>query len=770
MKMIFKVAKTELKNLFYSPIAWFLMIVFFIQCALSYLKLLDSYTSMQEAGGRNLDYLAPLTFKIFTDPMRGMFSSVMQNLYLYIPLLTMGLISREINGGTIKLLYSSPIKISEIIFGKYLAMVVYSLILVAIVTVFMILGAFHIVSVDSGTLLSAVLGFFLLLCAYAAIGLFMSCLTTYQVVAAVSTFVMIGILTYIGTVWQQYDFVRDITYFLSLSGRTSHMLGGLITSKDLIYFLLIIYIFLGLSISKLLAGRESKPAWIKLGRYFVIVVSAISVGYISSRPGMIGYLDTTANKNNTLTPKAQNIIRELGKDKLTVTVYNNLLDNRSYLGMPSVRNRYLSVWEPYTRFKPDIAFDYVMYYDEPLENNYLLKAYPGKTLKDIAAMNAKSFKMSLDKFKTPEEIQKTIDLKPELNRFVMQLKYKNRTTFLRIYNDIMTFPSETEISAALKRLLQAKMPRIGFLTGNLERNVNKTGDREYKMLTNTKTFRHALINQGFDVDTVSTESGEIPAWISTLVIADPKVNLSESTLSTIQRYIDKGGNLLIMGEPGKQDVLNPLLKQFGVTLMDGIVAQPSADLAPDLVLTEITAASAQFTKDVQKSLTDSLPVAMPGATGLSYKDGGAFRITPLLVTNKDKTWLKKQKMVSDSAEVVFSAAEGDQRISVPTAVSLTRKVAGKEQRIVIIGDADLMSNAELGRYNVKTANFAFNTAIFSWLNYGEFPIDTSRPDAKDKRLTVTSEGVSRLNILFVWVIPIVLLAFGSVLLIRRKRK
>jgi ABC-2 type transport system permease protein len=69
-----------------------------------------------------------------------------------------------------------------------------------------------------------------------------------------------------------------------------------------------------------------------------------------------------------------------------------------------------------------------------------------------------------------------------------------------------------------------------------------------------------------------------------------------------------------------------------------------------------------------------------------------------------------------------------------------------------------------------TANFAFNTAIFSWLSYNEFPIDTSRPDAKDKRLTVGSEQVSQLNILFVWILPAILLAFGSVLLIRRKRK
>jgi ABC-2 type transport system permease protein len=775
MKMIFNVAKTELKNLFYSPIAWFLMIVFLIQCAVTYMGTLDNYANTQEMGGINLQYMSHLTYWFFTERSfgSGLFVVVTKNLYLYIPMLTMGLISREINGGTIKLLYSSPIKVSEIIFGKFFAMMIYSLILVAIVGIFMVAGVFHIVNVDTGVLLSATLGLFLLLCAYSAIGLFMSCLTSYQIVAGLSTFVMIGILSYIGSLWQQYDFVRDLTYFLSISGRTESMLNGLIATKDIIYFLIIVYIFLALSIYKLKAGRESKSMLAKTGRYVLVVVSALVIGYITSRPALIGYLDTTAKKVNTLTPNAQKIIHELGRDTLEVTMYCNLLDRYFNIGEPTARNEdYLKLWEPYLRFKPDIAFTYVMYYDTPLEQKpgRFKKLYQGKSLKEIATVNAKGNKMDLSMFKSPEEIHKIIDLKPELNRFVMQLKYKNRTTFLRVFNDPEVLPSETEVSAAFKRLLQAKMPKVAFLTGNLERDINKSGDREYKSLTNSKTYRHALINQGFDVDTLSLENGDVPASVSTLVIADPKTSFDAATLSKIQQYIDKGGNLLIMGEPGKQAVLNPLLQQFNVQLMDGIIVQPSAELSPDLVLNELTSTAAGFTKSVENSFTDSLPVAMPGATGLSYTEGGAFQIKPLLMTSKVKSWLKKGKLVADSAAIGFSAADGDQRISVPTALSLTRKVNGKEQRIVVTGDADLMSNSELNRRNALTANFVFNTSLFSWLNYGDFPIDTSRPDLKDNRVTVTSAQVGRLNILFVWILPGILLALGTVLIIRRKRK
>src|SRR4051812_32993460 len=217
MKTVFKIARAELRILFYSPIAWFLMIVFLIQCGITYLNLLEDKTLTQEIGGMGLLYLTRITEGIFTS-RNGLFVSVMQKLYLFIPLLTMGLVSRETSSGTIKLMYSSPIRIRTIVFGKFVAMMIYSLLLVAVVGIFMVLGMNNIVHAQGGILLSAVLGFYLLLCAYSAIGLFMSCLTTYQVVAALSSFVMIGVLSYIGTVWQNIDFVRDLTYSFLFQG------------------------------------------------------------------------------------------------------------------------------------------------------------------------------------------------------------------------------------------------------------------------------------------------------------------------------------------------------------------------------------------------------------------------------------------------------------------------------------------------------------------------------------------------------------------------
>lgn len=834
MKTIIRVAKTELKQLFYSPIAWFLLIVFFIQCGVVYLGALDGQARTQELGGMYMSQMNTLTQGIFLSS-RGLFGSVMQNLYLYIPLLTMSLISRETGSGTIKLLYSSPVSVSEIVLGKYLAMVVYSLLLVAVIAVFVVSGMFHIQYAEKGMLLTGILGFFLLLCTYSAIGLFMSCLTTYQVVAAICTFVMIGILSYIGSLWQRVAFVRELTYFLSINGRTMKLLAGLVTSKDLIYFVVIVYLFLGLSIYKLKSGMESKPVLVKAGRYAALVISALLIGYVTSRPALTGYYDATFNKSRTLTPRVQKILADLGDEPLEVTSYANLLDQRAYLGGPESYNDNIARWEIYRRFKTNINLHNVSYYDSAFSNLYMMQGQGNKTLKDQAEQQAKAYSSKLKDYLTPEQIRHMIDLRPEENRFVMQLKWKNRTTWLRVFDDSQVWPGETEVAAALKRLQQAKLPVIGFITGNLERDINKMGDRDYKALTNLPSFRNSLVNQGFDVRLVTPETEDIPADIAALVIADPRLELPAATMARLQQYIDKGGNLLIAGEPGRQQLLNPLLSRLGVQLMNGTLLQENKEEGPDVMNTKLQPVTAGFYKPVAKALADSTPVSMAGAAAITYQQGGAFTIQPLLVTDSTKSWnrikpVDPEMMISGSASagmgssgmpspapaaapaakagsmgapgsmgkaasagkvasapmgasvpgnpgsadrsragvVAFSPQDGDVKGPLTTAISLTRRINGKEQRIVVTGDADFLGTKELKRYG--RSNFVFGTSLFSWLSYGDFPIDASRPDARDKRVTVTMDQVERLRVIYIWVIPAVLLAFAAVLLIRRKRK
>jgi len=812
MKTTFKIARTELAMLFYSPIAWFLLVAFLFQAGLAYTNAIENFLTQQEMGGMYLKYIKFVTANIYGPPY-GIWSSLANKLYLYLPLLTMGLMSREINSGTIKLLYSSPTKIREIIFGKFICMMMYNLFLVGILAIIVICGVSNIQNADAGMLITGLLGMYLLLSTYAAIGLFMSSLTSYQVVAALCTLVVLAALSYVGQIWQDIDFVRDLTYFLSISGRADTMLSGLITTKDVFYFVAIITMFLSFCIYKLQSDRESKPTLAKVSRYALIVVCVLGLGYLTSRPRFTGYYDATATKTMTLTASGQQIMKETGDTTLEVTSYVNLLDNYFWYGRPDQRNADMARWEQYLRFKPDIRFKYVYYYDSVADKN-LYKFNPGQTLDSLAVKYAKSMKIDMSLFKTPAEIRKMVDLSGEQGRYVMQLKYKDKQTFLRLFNDQFVFPTETETGAAIKRLQQATLPKIAFVTGELERGIDKAGDRHYKVLTNDITFRYSLINQGFDVLSLSLKEQDIPADITALVIADPKVAFDTVALSKIKTYIAAGGNLLVAGEPGRQEILDPILKELGVQLKEGMLVEPNKDFSPSLIKPLLSSKAAGFTRKLHDDRDDSLVVTMFGAAALTYDPHGPFTVDTLLAT-VGGGWNKKIKPTEDMIQAAedatgdpnsgavtmvagggsggpmattmsptsgeskqdpawkglsFSSGQGDEKGSMPVALGLSRTINGKQQRIVVSGDADFLSNSELSRGNIQNSNFDFSTGVFSWFSNGKFPIDSYRPPARDKRLTLTDGGFYVLKVMLLGVLPGILVVIGAVILIRRKRK
>jgi len=217
------------------------------------------------------------------------------------------------------------------------------------------------------------------------------------------------------------------------------------------------------------------------------------------------------------------------------------------------------------------------------------------------------------------------------------------------------------------------------------------------------------------------------------------------------------------------------------------------------VLPNLTKAAIGFAKIMDKPSVDTLPVSMNGVAALSYHDTSSFRIQPLLVTEAGlvvNTMRRNPDLdIVNSKEEVKSAGRGGFIMAMPmgagnapkkkispsanknisketftTALALTRQINGKQQRIFISGDADFLSNSELNRYQPQVSNFTFSTALFSWLNYGEYPVDASRPDAKDNRVTVSLDHVSFLKIVYIYVIPGLILIFAAIFLIRRKRK
>jgi ABC-2 type transport system permease protein len=774
MKMIVKIAKNELRNLFYSPVAWFLAVIFMIVCGVFYSGALYKLALMQDVALRNApkwkDFGSSLTRMVFLGN-DGIFMNILNNLYLFIPLLTMGLISREINNGTVKLLYSSPVNVRQIVLGKYLAVMIYNLMLLSVVGIFIIMGIFGIRSVDMGLLFSSMLGFYLIVCTYSAIGMFMSSLSTYQIVSAISTFLLLFVLSRIGTLWQEYDLVRDLTYFLSINGRVMKMLLGLITTNDVMYFILISWMFIVFTMFRLKSSRQTEPWLKKAARYIAVFAVVLVVGYVCSRPGFIGYWDTTAAKLNTIGEPTQQILKSMEGEPLEVTLYSNLLGGGIHRTRPEHRNDFRwGLWEKFIRFKPDIKFNYVLYYDVMDNDSSFYKTVPGKTLREIAVEMARGQETNIDWYLEPKEIRKKIDLHPEKMRAVMHLKYKGRSMFLRTFDDATFWPYEDQVAAVLKRLAEGNGPKVYHTTGNLQRDIHKTGEREYEHFTIKKNSRLSLINHGYDFDTVNPALRDIPADATTLVIGDPKSALDEVATGHIKDYINKGGNLLVNGEPGKQQVVNPLIASTGAALMPGTIVEVTQNEMPQMVNAYWTYDYTHLVKAYKMDRLwkmiqggDTARSLFPGVSPVKGSDSG-FTIKHLHVTQGRNAWVKVGPLVMDSAAPVFTAAEGDyKQDSFDVTLALSRKLGNKEQRIIVAGDADYMSTLRKGTHNISKI-------YYSWLDYERYPVAIIQKTHKDVLLNTSLRSAAFQRILFVWILPAVVLALGTIILIRRKRQ
>ena len=763
-KMIYNIARTELQMLFYSPVAWLILVVFAVQAGMLFAGQLEGLVASQEMGYN----ISGSTMTIFASRWGGVFTSMQNYLYFYIPLLTMSLVSKELSSGSIRLLYSSPITNFQIIVGKFLSMMIYGFFMIAILFLIVLCSWGVVKDFDLPMVLVGLLGLYLLICAYAAIGIFMSSLTSYQIVAAIGTFAVLMLLSMIGGWWQDYDFVRDVTYWLAMPGRSGKFIAGLICSEDVLYFVIVVCLFLALTIIRLNSVRQKIRFVITLGRNIGVIFLACFLGYMSALPTMKFYYDATETKLNTLTPNSQDIVAKLDGG-MTITTYINALDPGSaWYAAPYFLKPDMERFEQYQRFKPDIKLKYVYYYDTTA-NPMLDRRFPNTTLRQKMVEVCKTYGLDSNKFIGPEEIRAMIDLSGENNTFVRQIVRENgEKAWLRVYNDMQKFPSEKEISAAFKRMVM-ELPVVGFVSGHGERSYTGGKDRDYSAFANNKSFRYSLENQGFDVANVTLDK-QVPEKINIIVVSDLREWFTPEEEANLQQYIDRGGNLFILGEPRRRDVMNKLFAKFGYEMTTGVLVKRDTNLQADVILSYPTKEADTIAYDFNAMRRRKLVLTTPTTAGLEQIEDKGYIVTNMFRTDTIGVWneLETTDFIDDTVRLNPSIGEVEKIYN--TVVALSRKVGNKEQKIILTGDADCISNGEFGRRvpHARSDNFSLITGSFFWFSDNEVPIDVRRPALPDNKVYVAQTGAKMIKWSFMLLIPLILAGGGVFIWIRRK--
>jgi ABC-2 type transport system permease protein len=244
--MILHIACHELRRTFHSPLAWVVLgaVQFFM--ALFFYVLLSRYLepSGWQANTGITEFVVAGTLQIGAGVM-----------LLVTPLLTMRSFAEEQRGGTMDLLLSSPVTLTQLVLGKYLGVLVFLVLMVAMVAL-MPVSLLPGTMLDLGHCAAAFLGLLLMLAAFAAVGVFMSTLTSQPTLAAVGGFAVLFVLWVIHMGAQgSGEQAAAVFGYLSLVRHYENLLRGFVSSADVAYYLLIIGLFLSFSVWRLDAAR-----------------------------------------------------------------------------------------------------------------------------------------------------------------------------------------------------------------------------------------------------------------------------------------------------------------------------------------------------------------------------------------------------------------------------------------------------------------------------------------------------------------------------------
>ena len=246
MNKAFIIATSEFKRLFNFPLAWSVLAILQFILALMFLMFMEEFIAV----------IQPATATMQNPP--GVTAVVLSPLYLWagiimlavMPIMTMRLFAEERMNKTLTLLLSSPLSSTQIVLGKFIGVLFFIVLLVAMI-ILMPLSLTVGTTLDWGVILTSSLGLFLLLSSFAAAGLFISSLTSQPIIAAISSFGLLLLLVVLYLSGSSQSNSSEIFIYLSHFSHFLPFLEGVFDTSDLVYYLLFIVGFLVLAIRKL---------------------------------------------------------------------------------------------------------------------------------------------------------------------------------------------------------------------------------------------------------------------------------------------------------------------------------------------------------------------------------------------------------------------------------------------------------------------------------------------------------------------------------------
>ena len=310
---------------------------------------------------------------------------------------------------------------------------------------------------------------------------------------------------------------------------------------------------------------------------------------------------------------------------------------------------------------------------------------------------------------------------------------------------------------------------VTFLSGHGERTPDGIANFDFGQF-NKELERRKIKALAINLATLPA----IPNNSALLVLSAPAVPLLSGELNLIKSYIQQGGNLFLMTDPGNHN-LDDLLKILGLRQLPGTLVDSKSKLFgindPSFVL------ASDYLPHLIAQGFQTITV-YPVTSALQNVEETDYQPVELL-KSAVQSWTETGPI---AGKIVFDADGEEKQGPLVFAYALTRKLDAKnsktgsgqdsakttpksvEQRIVVVGDGDFLSNAYLG----NVGNLDIGLRMINWLFHDDRFINIPTKIAADKSLQLSPIAVGIIGFGFLIAIPLLLLGTG--IYIWRKRK
>jgi ABC-type uncharacterized transport system involved in gliding motility auxiliary subunit len=506
----------------------------------------------------------------------------------------------------------------------------------------------------------------------------------------------------------------------------------------------------------------------RLQNFLFIVLLATSIGIVAWLSVRYTYqVDMTMNNRYTLSEMSQQLLKHID-GPLTITGYFNNSDSSRRAPTQKLISRY-------QQHKSDLKFKFV------------------------------------DPDMVPGEVSQH-----GIKYGDLVINYQGRTEHVSHHQ-----LSEQELTTALQRVVRTNNHNIVFLAGHGERSSE--GDAKND-LTN---WAQQLTSRGFNITTANfVQRPQLPDDTGLLVIAGPMVKLLPGEVTLLTNYVDQGGNLLWLLDPGDLQGLEPLAEKLGLTVHPGTVV----DMVGQSYGTTDHPAIVTINQYGQHPITADFRylTLFPQSSGLIVEPpSDEWEQTALLITNP-QAWSETGEEIEYNQEsdiegpldigvalsrnAILSSESEDETANEVESYSVktepeeiadktenadavdseegnTSTTANKteleiqdddheseirdepdeeesvQQRIIIVGDGDFLSNTFLH----YSGNLDLGLKMVNWLVRDEIFLDIPAKVASDLKLQLSSNELILLRLIFLLLLPLGLISIGIMIWSHRRK-